>query len=161
MNILVCTDLTGPAEKILVKAQEIAAATSAKLWVIHVVNPDQGFVGYENAGLSQMGVLKYDIESQSNSQSIRDFISQKLHSHHRKIQEISANIRGEGIDTTGLMIQGSIVETILKQAFKLNVDMIVLGSKQRSFIHQCLLGSISEEVTHNAKVPILIVPTNS
>jgi len=160
MNILVCTDLTELSENVLEKAQEMAAATSAKLWIIHIVNPDQGFVGYEHAGLSQMGVLEYEIESQSNSESIRGFISKKLHQNHRKIQTISANIREEGIDTTALMIQGAIVETILKQASKLKVDMIILGSHQRNFIHQCLLGSISEKVVHNAHVPILVVPAD-
>jgi len=161
MNILVCTDLTELSENVLVKAQEIATATSAKLWVIHIVSPDQGFIGYEHARLSQMGVLEYEIESQSNSQNIRSFISNKLHQNHRKIQTISANIREEGVDTTGLMIQGTIVETILKQASKLNVDMIILGSQQHSFIHQWLLGSISEEVVHNSHVPILVVPKGS
>jgi len=159
MNILVCTDLTELSESVLTKAQEIAVATSAKLWIIHIVSPDQGFVGYEHAGLLQMGVLEYQIESQSNSQDIRNFISKKLHQHHQKIQTISANIREEGVDSTGLMLQGAIVETILKQASKLKVDMIILGSKQHSFIHQCLLGSISEEVVHNSHVPILVVPT--
>jgi nucleotide-binding universal stress UspA family protein len=106
-------------------------------------------------------VLKYKIESQSNSQNIRKFISEKLHQNHRKVQTLSANIRNEGIDTTGLMIQGAIVKTILKQASKLNVDMIILGSQQHSFIHQCILGSISNEVIHNANVPILVVPNGS
>jgi len=161
MNILVCTDLTVLSENVLLKAKEIAAATSAKLWIIHIVSPDQGFIGYEHAGLSQMGVLEYEIESQSNSQNIRKFISNKLHLNHRKIQSISANIRDDGIDSTGLMIQGAIVETILKQASKLKVDMIILGSQQHSFIHQCLLGSISEDVVHNSQVPILVVPKGS
>jgi nucleotide-binding universal stress UspA family protein len=161
MNILVCTDLTELSENVLAKAQEIACATSAKLWIIHIVSPDPDFIGYEQAELSQTGVLKYKIESQSNSQNIRKFISEKLHQNHRKVQTLSANIRNEGIDTTGLMIQGAIVKTILKQASKLNVDMIILGSQQHSFIHQCILGSISNEVIHNANVPILVVPNGS
>lgn len=159
MKILVCTDLTELSKNVLRKAQEIAVATSAQLWVIHIVSPNQGFVGYEHAGLSQIGVLEYEIESQSNSQNIRKYISKKLHQYHREIQTIAANIREVGVDSTGLMLQGAIVETILKQASKLKVDMIILGSKQHSFIHQCLLGSISEKIIHNSRVPILVVPT--
>jgi nucleotide-binding universal stress UspA family protein len=161
MNILVCTDLTELSKSVLAKAQQIAHATSAKIWLVHIISPDQGFIGYEQARLSQMGVLEYEIETQSNSQNIRSFISNKLHQHHKKIQSMSASIRNQGIDTTALMIQGAIVETILKQATKLNADMIIIGSQQHSFIRQRLLGSISDSVVHNSSVPILVVPTNN
>ena len=122
MNILVCTDLSESSEKVLFNATEIAKANSAKLWVIHIISPDQGFVGYESAGLSQSGFLGYEIDSQSNSLPIRDFISQKLRKSHCHIQNISSKFRQEGLDTTALLIQGAKVETILLQASKLNVE---------------------------------------
>ncbi|MFT7185060.1 MAG: nucleotide-binding universal stress UspA family protein [Pseudohongiellaceae bacterium] len=67
-------------------------------------------------------------------------------------------MREQVIDTAGLMIQGVIVKAVLKQSSKLNVDMIILGSQQHSFILQCLLGSICDKLVLSAQVPVLVVP---
>ena len=158
MNILVCTDLSNNSTAVIETAQAFAVATSAKIWLIHVVNPDQGFIGYEDAALSQIGVLEYGIDSQSNSTSIRDFISKKLHQNHQRVQTISKKFRLTGIDTTALMIRGRTAGSILKLTEKLNADMVILGTPQHSVIHKLLLGSISQKILHSSKVPILCVP---
>jgi len=160
MNILVCTDLSVSSDKVLEQAETIAKASAAKLWIVHVVSADQGFAGYEMASLTQSGVISYEIDSQSNSQPIRSFISQNIHKSHRKIQEVSSSLREEGLDSTALLIQGATVETILLKASKLHVDMIIIGSHGRGVIHQMLLGSISEKVIQNSPCPILVVPVN-
>ena len=145
-------------EELIEKAETLAKVNSAKLWLIHIVSPDQGFVGYEKASLIQSGTLSYDIESQSNSESIRNFISKNLHQRHQQIQAIAGNMREHELDTTALLIQGNIVKTILLKASKLKADMIIMGSHGRSLMYQILLGSVSEEVIHKAKCPILVIP---
>jgi nucleotide-binding universal stress UspA family protein len=67
--------------------------------------------------------------------------------------------RERGIDVTPLLIQGPTIGTILREAGKLDVDLIVLGSHGRGAALRALLGSTSEGVLHKAEVPVLIVPT--
>jgi nucleotide-binding universal stress UspA family protein len=59
------------------------------------------------------------------------------------------------------LLQGSIVETILKQAKKLDVEMIVMGTHGRGAVFKLLVGSVSEGVLRGAKCPVLVVPTHN
>ena len=69
-------------------------------------------------------------------------------------------MRQKSLDVKGLLIQGSTVEAILKQADKLKAQMIVMGSHGRGAIYKMLVGSVSEGVLHGAKCPVLVVPTH-
>ncbi len=143
MKILVGVDLSGSTEKVVKKAEEIAKALSAKLWLLHVAEPEPEFIGYE-----------------AGPQSVRDSLSKEFHDEHCQIQKIADRMRKADIDATALLMQGSTAETILKEASKLNVDMIVVGSHGRSALYQLLVGSVSEGVLHGSKCMILVVPTH-
>ena len=68
-------------------------------------------------------------------------------------------MRNEGIEATALLIQGSTVETIIKEAKKLQVEMIIIGSHRHNPISELFLGSVSKGVIYQSECPILIVPT--
>jgi len=46
----------------------------------------------------------------------------------------------------------------VREADRLNADLIVLGSHGHGAIHRALLGSVSEHVLHHARRPLLILP---
>ena len=141
MNLLVAVDCSDSTQKVVNKAQEIAKALSGKLWVIHVAQPEPDFVGY-NTG----------------PQTERDYVAKVLHSEHSQIQEIAKNLRNQGIEATALLIQGSTVETIIKEAKKLQVEMIIIGSHNHNPISELFIGSVNKGVISQSKCPILIVP---
>jgi nucleotide-binding universal stress UspA family protein len=143
MKLLIGVDLSESTEKVVKKAEEIAAALSAKVWLLHVAEPEPDFVG-----------LKV------GPQSARDSLSRRFHAEHRQIQEMAERLRKTGLDTTALLVQGATVETILKEALKLDVDMIVAGSHGRGAMYQLLVGSVSEGVLHKSKCPVIVVPTH-
>ncbi len=143
MNLLVAVDCSDSTTKVVNKAKEMAKALSGKLWVIHIAQPEPDFVGY-NTG----------------PQTERDYVAKVFHSEHSQIQEIAENLRNEGIETTALLIQGSTVETIIKEAKKLQVEMIIMGSHGRNPISELFLGSVSKGVISQSDCPILIVPTH-
>jgi nucleotide-binding universal stress UspA family protein len=143
MKLLIGVDLSESTEKVVKKAEEIATALSAKMWLLHVAEPEPDFVG-----------LKV------GPQSARDSLSRRFHAEHRQIQEMAERLRKTGLDTTALLVQGATVETILKEALKLDVDMIVAGSHGRGAMYQLLVGSVSEGVLHKSKCPVIVVPTH-
>ncbi len=143
MNFLVAVDCSDSTPKVVNKAKEMAKALSGKLWIIHIAQPEPDFVGY-NTG----------------PQTERDYVAKVLHSQHSQIQEIAENLRNEGIETTALLIQGSTVEMIIKEAKKLQVEMIIMGSHGRDPISELFLGSVSKGVISQSDCPILIVPTH-
>jgi nucleotide-binding universal stress UspA family protein len=143
MKLLVGIDLSESTEKIVKKVEEIAKPLSSKVWLLYVAEPEPDFVGFE-----------------MDSQSERDFRSKRFHGEHCRIQEIADRMRKNGLDTTALLVQGATVETILNEASKLDVDMIVVGSHGRSAIYHLLVGSVCEGILHKSECPILVVPTH-
>jgi nucleotide-binding universal stress UspA family protein len=143
MKLLVGIDLSESTEKIVKKVEEIAKTLSAKVWLLHVAEPEPEFVGFE-----------------MDSQPQRDSRSKIFHGEHHRIQEIADRMRNNGLDTTALLVQGATAETILSEASKLDVDMIVVGSHGRSAIYHLLVGSVCEGVLHKSGCPILVVPTH-
>ncbi len=144
MKILVAVDLSASCEKVVQVAQNLAAAAKAGIWLLHVAPPDPDFVGYE-----------------AGPQAVRDSASDRFHAEHRQIQAIAEQLRGEGLDATALLVQGSTAETIVHEALKLDVDMVVIGSHGRFSLHQLLQGSDSRGILHKSRCPVLVVPIDA
>lgn len=142
MNILVALDFSNFTKKIIEKTAEIAKPLSAKVTLLHAADPNPEFVGME-----------------VGPQAERDFLAKRFHKEHKQIQAIAEELRQGSIDTTALLVQGPIPETILREAIKLNIDMIIMGSHGHGAVHHLILGSVSEGIIHKSECPVLIVPT--
>lgn len=62
-----------------------------------------------------------------------------------------------GLPFSKLLEQGKPAETIIKMAHKGNIDLIVVGSKGQGTVKQFLLGSVSDQISNNARSSVLIV----
>ena len=142
MKILASIDLSDSSKIVGEFAKTLAGACSAKLWLLHVAAPDPDFVGYD-----------------VDTKTMRDVVAERFHKEHQTLHRLAEEFRSAGLDCTALLIQGATVETILSQAEKLAPDMILLGSHGKGLIKQLLIGSTSEAVLHQSKIPVLIVPT--
>ena len=143
MKLLVCVDLSESTEIIVKKIEEITKALPTKVWLLHNAVPEPDFV-----------------EFKVDPQSARESLAKKFHVEHRQIQELAKRMRKAGVDTTALLVHGATVETILKEASDLEVDMIVVGSHGRGAMYQLVMGSVSEAVLHKSRFPVLVVPTH-
>jgi nucleotide-binding universal stress UspA family protein len=143
MKILVAVDFSEFTNQLVDKAESIALAVSAKVWLLHVADPDPEFVGYE-----------------VGPQSRRDVLAEKYQIEHKQLQGFADRYRNAGLETVALLVQGATVETILKKASKIDADIIVVGSHGHGAIHQLIVGSVSEGVIHRSDYPILVIPTH-
>lgn len=143
MKLLVCVDLSESTEIIVKKIEEITTALPAKVWLLHNAVPEPDHVEFKVDPLAA-----------------RESLAKKFHGEHRQIQEIADRMRTAGVDTTALLVHGATVETILKEASDLEVDIIVVGSHGRGAMYQLLVGSVSEGVLHKSRFPVLVVPTH-
>ena len=141
MKLLVAIDFSEITNLILEKAEEIALKTSAKIWLIHVAQPDPDFIGYDVGPDSE-----------------RKFMAMKFRDQHIKIQKLSVGMKEKGINITPLLVQGPTIETIIKKAKELEVDMIVTGSHGHGTMFHILVGSISKGLLKKSPIPLLIVP---
>ncbi len=140
-TIIAAVDFSPATDAVIAQAVALAKAFAAALYLVHVAAPDPDFVGYE-----------------PGPDSVRHDVAAGLRDTHRQLQERSGELRGAGIDCTGLLVQGSTPETLVREADRLNADVIVIGSHGHGALHRALLGSVSEHVLHHAKRPLLILP---
>jgi nucleotide-binding universal stress UspA family protein len=142
MNILVGIDFSESAQKVIDQCAILADALNAKIWLVHVAEPDPAFVGYE-----------------ADPKVMRDVVAKKYHEEHRRLQAIGGTLRDDGLDCVALLVQGATVETLLREAAKVAADMIVIGSHGKGAFKRLLIGSTSEGVLHASRIPVHIVPT--
>ncbi len=142
-NILVAVDFNDAVGKILGYAEALALKFDSKVWVVHVADPDPDFVGYE-----------------PGPQYIRDFKADELREEHRQLQTMSNMFLDKKIESAALLIQGSTVETVLKEAKKLHADLLIVGNHKHSFLHNLLSESVSLELLKNGNIPLLTIPVN-
>jgi len=143
MNLLVPVDFSEASQKVIDFAKKLASAFSAKIWLLHVAEPEPDFIGYE-----------------VGTQTQRDAVAGKFRKEHRQIQQLGEELRLSGLDCVALLIQGPIVDKILSEADKISADMIVIGSHGKGAIKRLLVGSTSEGVLRKSSIPILVVPTH-
>jgi len=66
-----------------------------------------------------------------------------------------------GVEAKTLILEGHPAEEILNFAEKEDIDVIVVGSLGKTDIERFLIGSVSEKVVRNAKVPVFVVHAKS
>jgi nucleotide-binding universal stress UspA family protein len=61
-----------------------------------------------------------------------------------------------GVEIEQVVVYGSPAEAILQQSA--DADLVVVGSRGRGGFTGLLLGSVSQQVAHHARCPVVIVP---
>ena len=140
-NILVAIELKSNEKALLEASQVLVKALGAKVWLLHVADPDPEFLGY-----------------QVGPQYIRDAVAEEFKQEHRQLDTLCKVFREEGIDCEGLMIQGVTTEMILSEAKKLQIDLIMAGKIDQGLMHRLLMGSVTKGVIKEAEVPVMLVP---
>ena len=143
MKLLVAVDLSQSTETIVEKVKEITREYPAKVWILHNALPEPDHIEFKVDPLAA-----------------RKNLAETFHKEHRQIQDIADRLRKSGLDSKALLVHGATVETILKEAADLDVDMIVVGTHGRGAMYQLLMGSVSEEIIHKSRFPVLVVPTH-
>ena len=143
MKLLVAVDLSESTQTIVEKVEEINKEYPAKVWILHNAEPEPDFVEFKVDPLAA-----------------RETLAKEFNNEHRQIQEIANRLRKAGLDATALLVHGATVETILKEASDLDVDMIVVGTHGRGAMYQLLLGSVSKGILHKSRYPVLVITTH-
>jgi len=143
MKILVCIDLSDSTEEILKTIETLCQPPNAKVWLLHNAMPEPD-----------------SIEFKVDPIEARESLAKKFHLQHQQLQELAEQIRKSGVDASALLVHGKTVDTILRQATNLDIDLIVVGSHGHSEMYQLLVGSITKGVLHRSNKPVLVIPTH-
>ena len=142
MKVLAALDLDRTTPDVLREARLWTRRLGAELFLIHVAEPDPDFIGY-GAG----------------PESVRLAVAHKFTRAHQRLDALAVDLRKEGFaSTTALLIQGATAESILREADRLAVDVILMGTRARGAVREIFVGSVSKEVLRASTRPVLLVP---
>lgn len=140
-NILLAVDLSQDDKLLLDYAEQFAKKFNSKVWIVHITSPEPEFMGYDYG-------LQY----------IRDVRANELRTEHKQVQEYADRFRNMKVESEALLIQGLLIERIIEEAVKLNINLIILGSHEHGFLYNALIGSTSAQILRKSKIPILVIP---
>ncbi len=142
MNILVAIDLSSASQKILDKAKSLALALHAKVCLLHVIEGEPDF-----------------LDDEPDLQNSSDQGQQEFPQEHKDLQKEVDGLRQSGIETKGLLSQGTVVDVILQKSKQLEIDIIIVGTHGHGGVHHMIFGSVSEGVLRDTACPVLVIPT--
>ena len=142
-NILVAIEVNNSdlMNRMLADASKLAIAFNAKCWLIQIEAPEPDFVGYE-----------------AGPQYIRDLRADEIRESHSALQQQTALLKAKGVNVEGLTIQGPTEEMIRLEVDKLGIDLLILGNKNHGLLHSIFIGSVTDDLIKESKIPIYLVP---
>jgi len=140
-RILVGIDFSDFTPALVEQARRLAAGLAAEVFLVHVAEPEPDFVGYD-----------------VGPQTVRDSVAHHLRQGHRDLQALADRLRADGVATTALLVDGAAADTLLSEAHRLGVELLVLGTHGHGRLHRLLLGSVGESVLRRAPCAVLFVP---
>jgi len=96
------------------------------------------------------------------SPSDKAFVDNEIYKNLKKkaenlINDAISDIGPHDFDIKGMVEEGDAATIIIDVANRLNVDLIVLGSKGTSEIGRFLIGSVANKVVQYAHKPVMVV----
>lgn len=139
-KILVTTDGSKHADKVIDETIKLASAMGADVTVLGVV--DEGDHSYfSNIPIDVAKVVKKDKEV---------FFTEAVENAEKKLSE-------NGVNTKTVLKEGVPSDVICSYAEKEKFNLIIMGSRRMGKAHGFLLGSVSSKVLHNAKTNVMII----
>ncbi len=138
-DILTSTDFSSTADKALVRANELAELTGAKLTILHVLEH-----------------FPEDIPNDTIAPENADPQRYYLESARKRLQESLNKLKITGAVSEILVSTHSAAKEIVHYASKNNIDLIVLAQHGSRGILSSL-GSTTGNVLHNATMDVLSV----
>jgi len=138
-KILVATDGSQYSDKAVDVAIRLAKVFNSSLYIIHVVEEDKVAMA-----TSTMPIMV-------------SIIDDMVKAGNEILSKAKAKAASMGVNAETILARGNAADKILENAEKLNVDLIVVGSRGLRGLARFLLGSVSEKVARHSNKPVLIV----
>ena len=141
-NILVAINFEKNAERLVEKAYEMALAFEAKIWILHVSEPDPDDY----------------ISLEAGPQFLHDKRVAKRQQEAVLVKKLTDGLRSINVRAESLLIEGPTAKTIVKKTAELNIDLVIAGHQKRNFFYQLFVGNKDQDLLDELSIPVLVVP---
>lgn len=145
-TLLVPLDFSDTTDRVLKHAEDLARALSARLVLVHIVEP---VATYVPVGASM------DVIAAAPPQPAE---IQDLSADEARLRAVSQPLAAAGIPVECVAVVGLAVDDILDQAARAGADYIVLGSHGHGALYHLFSGSVVNGVLKRATCPVVVVP---
>ncbi|WP_264564323.1 universal stress protein [Flavobacterium sp. N3904] len=145
-KILFPTDFSDVSKNAFIYALKLADAIDAEIITLHVYQLDSP--AYLDVSIYLQEIYEY--EELTNFENYKDEVPVL-----RKIAEAN-NL--EHIKISNVLLQGSLVEEVVKLSKKENIDFIVMGTKGATHLREIFLGTIATKIMNESKAIVLAIP---
>jgi len=132
-HILVPLENTATDEVILRHIRPLAKCLQAKITLIHCAD---GFQARNQKRLGESEEMRRD----------REYLEQQ-----------ERELRSEGYDINAVLAWGNPADQILAAAERDQCDLIAMSTHGHRFFSDLVLGSVSSDVRHKTRIPVLLV----
>lgn len=141
-NILVAINYEKNAPLLVEKAYEFASAFDAKVWILHVAEPDpDDYLGLE-----------------AGPQFAHDKRVEKRKMEAVLVKQLADNLKSRNIRAESLLIEGPTAKTIRKKTSELIIDLVIAGHQKKNFFYQMFVGNTEQNLIDDLNIPVLVVP---
>ena len=143
-HILVPTDLSKRAELAFVKAVFLAHQFNSEITLLNV---HEEFQSKDELIMSRVSV-----------ETLQEKYKNIALEAKMKIKKLISKVHAEDILIHILLREGKPSKEIIKVAKEIVVDLIVIGTNGKDGIADYFLGTTTNNVIENTKIPVLVVP---
>ena len=133
-------DTTTVESPIVKKTVELARAFASRVWLLHVVPPSRE--------------PPFNIDSTV----ARHEIAAELHDEHDYLQHLARCVERQDVKVHALLVQGSIISTIVRESERLDADLVILGCHKHGRLYTALMDSTEEGLLTRCERPIMFIP---
>ena len=136
--------------------------------VAEAIVPDVEDLVLKMAPVTRVEVILFQVISKMNynvltedERAQRPYTDNEMEQLSQKAQKyletVAAPMRGKNIDVTTRVSAGHAAEEILNIAEEVDADLIAMSTHGRSGLSLWALGSITDKVLHESKIPVLTI----
>lgn len=143
-TVLIALDYDPTAQFVSESGYLLGKSMGAEVVLLHVITEP---VAYTTAYLNYMDLGPLQLDHHDGPKKAAQLFLNKSKEH---LGDLNIQI---------LVRKGDFADTILETAISLDADVIVMGSHSHRWLEDLLLGSVTESVLKQSKIPLFIVPT--
>lgn len=150
-HVLIAVDYDPTAQKVVEQGYSLAKSLGAEITLLHVITDSMYYTSTEFSPVLGIGgyIETYQIQMDT-TEGLRNAAQHFLDKTKRHLED-------ENIRT--IVFEGDIADTILETANELKADIIVMGSHSQKWLENILVGSVTEEVLKQTRIPLFMIPT--
>jgi nucleotide-binding universal stress UspA family protein len=139
-NLLVPVDLSEISNTVISRAAYIARFCTSKIWLLHVLSPD-------------LVMMPFNVDRRI----LRDETAKELHQQRHQLRELAEQLWLCDLDAYPYLRTGDVGKSILKEARRIDADLIIMGTHRHGNVYHALFGGVGQKISRLAVCPVMKV----